>query len=162
MLSVLNTDTSRSLVLVAALLLGCGLGGAMFSLLLAVQHGVARGQLGIATSLNQFARSVGSAIGVAIMGALLARGLTAGAGTDIHNVAASVSRLDGAARVQFAGALARVFTAGAVMSVVTLIASLFLPHVSLTHEVAPGAGEQMIAAEMTNLEPEDEPFVLLE
>src|SRR5262249_42228811 len=121
-LSQLNVETSRPLILGSALLLGCGLGGTMFSLLLAVQHGVARAQLGIATSLNQFARSVGSAVGVAIMGALLARGLSGGISIsgDMQNLAASASRLDGAARVQFASALARVFTAGAAMSVLAL------------------------------------------
>ena len=34
-----------------------------------MQHGVDRSRLGIATSLNQFARSIGAAVGVAAMGA---------------------------------------------------------------------------------------------
>ena len=42
-----------------------GMGLSMLSLLLAVQHGVERSQLGLATSLNQFSRSIGAAIGVA-------------------------------------------------------------------------------------------------
>src|SRR5262249_50252006 len=102
--------------------------------------------------------------GGAIVGALLAGGLSGGISIsgDMQNLAASASPLDGAARVQFASALARVFTAGAAMSVLALAASLFLPQVSLAHEVAPGAGEQMLAAEMTNPEPADEPFILLE
>ena len=55
--------------------MGTGLGFAMLSLLLAVQHSVSRAELGVATSLNLFARSIGGAVGVAIMGAILAAGL---------------------------------------------------------------------------------------
>ena len=56
-------------------LMGTGLGFAMLSLLLAVQHSVSRAELGVATSLNLFARSIGGAVGVAIMGAIFAAGL---------------------------------------------------------------------------------------
>ena len=51
------------------------MGTQMLSLLLAVQHGVDRSRLGLATSLNQFSRSIGAALGVAAMGAILARSL---------------------------------------------------------------------------------------
>ena len=47
----------------------------MLTLLIAVQQAVARAQLGIATSLNQFSRSIGGAVGVAVMGAVLSAGL---------------------------------------------------------------------------------------
>ena len=57
----------------------------MLTLLIAVQQAVERTQLGIATSLNQFTRSIGGAFGVAIMGAVL----TAGLATQLHNVALS-------------------------------------------------------------------------
>ena len=57
------------------LVIGAGMGTQMLSLLLAVQHGVDRSRLGIATSLNQFSRSIGAAVGVAVMGAILARSL---------------------------------------------------------------------------------------
>jgi hypothetical protein len=43
-----------------------------------------------------------------------------------------------------------------------LIAALFLPHIDFSHGVQAGAGERLIAAEMTNLEPEDEPVTVLE
>jgi predicted MFS family arabinose efflux permease len=49
----------------------------MLTLLIAVQQSVARAQLGVATSLNQFARSIGGAIGVALMGTVLSAGLAA-------------------------------------------------------------------------------------
>jgi EmrB/QacA subfamily drug resistance transporter len=56
-------------------LIGAGLGLTMLTLLIAVQQSVGRAQLGIATSLNQFSRSIGGAVGVAIMGAVLSAGL---------------------------------------------------------------------------------------
>ena len=47
----------------------------MLTLLIAVQQAVPRQILGTATSLNQFSRSIGGAVGVAIMGAFLSAGL---------------------------------------------------------------------------------------
>ena len=160
-LSTLNADTSRITLLAAVLVLGCGLGLSMLSLLLAIQHGVERSQLGVATSLNQFARSVGSAMGVALMGALLSRGLV---GTTLPGAAKGmlpgIVRLEGEARDRFAASLARVFAAGAALSAGALLTSFFLPAVNFSHGVQPGAGEQMLTAEMANLEPDDEPIVV--
>ena len=58
------------------MLIGAGLGLTMLTLLIAVQQAVERVQLGTATSLNQFSRAIGGAIGVAIMGAILTAGLS--------------------------------------------------------------------------------------
>lgn len=162
-LSTITVTTSRATILAAALVLGCGLGLSMLTLLLAVQHGVPRAQLGLATSLNQFVRSVGSAVGVALMGALLARGLhgTSVAG-GLDQMSAGVIRLEGAARGQFADALGDVFLAGTVMSAIALVASFALPPVDFSHGVPAGAGEAMLAAEMGTLEPEDEPIGVLD
>ena len=135
--------------------IGAGMGTQMLSLLLAVQHGVDRSRLGIATALNQFSRSVGAAIGVAAMGAVLARGLN---GVTLPGGAA----LSSAVREQFAVALHRVFVAGAIVSAAGLLAALFLPSVSFARGVSGAAGEQMLQAEMTNLEPEDEPIAVPE
>ena len=57
-------------------LIGCGLGMTMLTLLIAVQQAVERHQLGSVTSLNQFSRAIGGAFGVAIMGAVLTAGLS--------------------------------------------------------------------------------------
>ena len=70
--------------------------------------------------------------------------------------------LSGPVRDQFAAALHRVFIAGAVVSGAGLLATMFLPPVDFTRGVPAAAGEQMIAAEMTNLEPEDEPIAINE
>ena len=121
----------------AALYIGGGMGTQMLSLLLAVQHGVDRSRLGLATSLNQFSRSIGAAVGVAAMGAVLARGLSGVAlpagGSDA--IAAGVGALSGPARMQLAAALHRVFLMGTVVSGAGLVATFFLPSVDLSSRV---------------------------
>jgi len=162
-LSAVNADSSRTAVLTAGLFIGSGMGLSMLSLLLAVQHGVARSHLGLATSLNQFSRSVGAAVGVAAMGALMTRQL---AGVSIPGgveaLAATGAILSGPARLQFAAALHHVFMAGTVLAGTSLLATLFLPPVDFSSGVPAAAGERMLAAEMTNLEPADEPVAVPE
>jgi EmrB/QacA subfamily drug resistance transporter len=75
LLSNFQRSTPRVWLYVDLVLIGAGLGLTMLTLLIAVQQSVARAQLGIATSLNQFSRSIGGAVGVAIMGAVLTAGL---------------------------------------------------------------------------------------
>ena len=157
-LALVGADSPRSAVGVAGLILGSGMGLSMLSLLLAVQHGVPRSHLGLATSLSQFSRSIGAAIGIAAMGALMARQLTGVAlpgGTDA--VATGGAMLTGTVRLQFAAALHNVFLAGAVAAGASLVATFFLPPVDLSQGVDVATGEQMLEAEMTTLEPEDEP-----
>jgi EmrB/QacA subfamily drug resistance transporter len=158
MLVLLEIDSGRTMLLGAVLVLGSGMGLSMLSLLLAIQHGVERPRLGIATSLNQFSRSIGAAVGVAIMGALLARsmsGMSLPGGA--HGFASGALQLDAPARVQLANALQQVFALGAGMTILALAACVFLPAVDFSSPVADGAGEILIEAEMTNLEPEAEP-----
>lgn len=58
-------------VILAMVLLGVGLGLTVAPLLIAAQNAVTKDRLGTATSLTQFTRSMGSAVGLAIMGTLL-------------------------------------------------------------------------------------------
>jgi len=162
-LTLVDGSSPPWILMASCMVIGAGMGTQMLSLLLAVQHGVDRSRLGIATALNQFSRSVGAAIGVAAMGAVLARGLngvTLPGGADA--LAANGAALSSAVREQFAAALHRVFVTGAIVSAAGLLAALFLPSVSFTRGVPDAAGEQMLQAEMTNLEPEDEPIAVPE
>jgi EmrB/QacA subfamily drug resistance transporter len=157
-LTLVGADSPRNAVVVSGLLIGSGMGLSMLSLLLAVQHGVHRLHLGLATSLNQFSRSIGAAVGIAAMGALMTRQL---AGVSVPGgaeaLAATGAVLTGAARLQFAGALHAVFVAGAIAAAASFVATLFLPPVDFSRGVGAAAGEQMLEAEMTTFEPEDEP-----
>ena len=144
-------------------LLGCGMGFSMLSLLLHVQRSVPRAELGLATSLNQFARSIGGAIGVAIMGAILVDGMAAHGGLRaVESAGASTVTLDPASRAALAAALRRVFGTGAVISAAGFLFALALPAQEGPGAVRAGAGERMIAAEMTTFEPDDEPVVVNE
>jgi EmrB/QacA subfamily drug resistance transporter len=162
-LTMVDGASPNWILLVSCTTIGAGMGTQMLSLLLAVQHGVDRSRLGIATSLNQFSRSIGAAIGVAAMGAILARslaGVSLPGGADAF--AANAATLSAPVRAQFATALHRVFITGALVSGAGLVAAFFLPAVSFSRGVPGSAGETMIQAEMTNLEPEDEPVAVPE
>lgn len=77
LLSLFQRTTPRFWLYVDLVMIGAGLGLTMLTLLIAVQQSVPRGQLGIATSLTQFSRSIGGAVGVAVMGTVLSAGLAA-------------------------------------------------------------------------------------
>jgi EmrB/QacA subfamily drug resistance transporter len=162
-LTLVDGNSPGWILMMSCTVLGAGMGTQMLSLLLAVQHGVPRERLGIATALNQFSRSIGAAIGVAAMGAILARslsGVTLPGGADA--LAAGSTVLSAPVRAQFATALQRVFLTGAIVSTAGLFATLFLPSIDFGRGVPAAAGEQMLQAEMTNLEPEDEPVAVPE
>jgi EmrB/QacA subfamily drug resistance transporter len=160
-LTLLTEQSSRAVLFTWCGVVGAGMGMQMLSLLLAVQHGVTRSLLGVATSLSQFSRSVGAAVGVAVMGALLTRALH---GTPLPGPGQvmDLTELSLSVRTQFAGALHQVFLAGAVVSAAGLVATLFLPVVDFGRGVLRGSGERMLAAEMATLAPKDEPVALSE
>jgi EmrB/QacA subfamily drug resistance transporter len=164
-------------------LIGSGLGLTMLTLLLAVQHSVPRAQLGISTSLNQFFRSIGGAVGVAVMGALLTAGLgsslLAAAGDPSSGITPQMARSlasDPAALIEggeplapaaletlrnaLASSLRQVFVLGAAISFLALLIAFFwMPkmHEGAREETDPESGERMVMAELTTLEPQDEP-----
>jgi predicted MFS family arabinose efflux permease len=143
----LAVGSSRAAVFADMGLMGTGLGFAMLSLLLAVQHSVAPAELGIATSLNLYARSMGGAVGVAIMGAILAAGmsgsyrLTPGA-----LEGASLASLTPALRGQLSLSLQRAFATGAVAAGLAFVASFWVP--PFTGRVRPATREQILGAEI--------------
>jgi EmrB/QacA subfamily drug resistance transporter len=70
-LSTFGQGTPRALLLANMALMGSGMGLVTFALLITMQNAVDRSRLGIATSLNQFSRSIGQTLGVAVMGAVM-------------------------------------------------------------------------------------------
>jgi EmrB/QacA subfamily drug resistance transporter len=70
LLSFLGGDTSRLYISTAMLLIGLGFGMVMPTSTLAVQNSVDWKDLGVATSLVTFFRSLGGAVGLAVAGAL--------------------------------------------------------------------------------------------
>ena len=159
-LTWLDGGSGKGLLYSSCLVLGAGMGCQMLSLLLAVQHGVERSRLGIATSLNQFARSIGAAIGVAAMGAIMSRSIATAVLPSGEGLSQATSMaLSPIIQTQIALGLHRVFIAGAVVSAAALAATFFLPRVDF-RPVTASAGEQLIEAEMANLDAKSEPVVV--
>ena len=93
LMSHMGLGTSRAITARNMLLAGMGMGLIMVPLLLAVQNAVPRTDLGAATSATTFFRSIGGAVGVAVMGAVLSAELG-------RQLTAVLGGLDGAARTQ--------------------------------------------------------------
>jgi EmrB/QacA subfamily drug resistance transporter len=89
------------------LLAGVGMGLNMVPMLIAVQSAVGRGDLGIATSMTQFFRTVGGAVGVSVMGSIMAQRLHTG--------------------LPMADALHGVFVVGLVVCLTALAAAFLVP-----------------------------------
>lgn len=182
LLAMFQRDTPQYWLYVDLNLIGAGLGLTMLTLLIAVQQAVERNQLGVATSLNQFSRSIGGAFGVAIMGAFL----TASLAIQLNNAAQvnnSVITVQQAAELAEnpnaliepnakanlpAGALdvlqeamARsihtVFWVGAIFSLLALFVAFLLPK-SEKNETVRADGEIMLMAEHTTIDPKNEPI----
>jgi len=138
--------------------IGSGLGLVMLTLLIASQHSVPRDQLGITTSLNQFSRSIGGAIGVAILGALLASGLAqfsqdpnalVNPEARAHMAPAELRQLQDALQ----GTLRNIFAASAAAVALAFLGALALPGGKMSESHS----ERMVMAEMTNIDAEHEP-----
>ncbi len=160
-LSTFTATTPRMLMVFELILIGAGLGLVMLTLLIASQHSVSREQLGITTSLNQFSRSIGGAIGVAILGAVLAAGLAefsqnpnalVNPEARAHISPAELGQLRGALE----GTLRNIFRISAAVVALALGAAFALPKGRLS-EMHGEAGQRMVMAEMTNIDAEHEP-----
>jgi MFS family permease len=181
MLAMFGRETPTIWLYFDLMLIGAGLGLTMLTLLIAVQQAVERSKLGIATSLNQFSRSIGGALGVAIMGAVL----TAGLATQLRNAAANNSDLISPAQAEafasnpnalieptakaaiptdtlavlqtaLAASIHPVFWVGAFMSLLGFFVVLFLPKGSKESECDVD-GERLIMAEQTNINARNQP-----
>ena len=90
-----------------ALLGGIGMGLTFVPMLLSAQSAVARSDLGAATSLTQFLRTIGGAVGLSVMGAVMVRRLASG--------------------LSMAEALHGVFVVGLAVSVLALASAFLVP-----------------------------------
>jgi predicted MFS family arabinose efflux permease len=99
LMSHMGLGTSRAVTARNMLLAGMGMGLIMVPLLLAVQNAVPRPDLGAATSATTFFRSIGGAVGVAVMGAVLSAELG-------RQLTAVLGGLEGAARTQLEALIA--------------------------------------------------------
>jgi len=75
MLSTFSVSTTNQQVIVAMVLLGLGLGACMQTYVLVVQNSVSRQDMAVATSATQLSRSIGAAVGLAVLGTILSQGM---------------------------------------------------------------------------------------
>ena len=86
---------------------------------------------GVVTGTNMFARSMGSAVGIAVFGAIANAALVGSAGSGGH---AGIS-LDGVDPAQLFDALHRVFLGSAVVAFAMLLGVALMPRKSDAHRV---------------------------
>jgi EmrB/QacA subfamily drug resistance transporter len=98
---------ARAMAMLHVGLAGIGMGLVFVPMLIAVQGAVPRGELGLATSVTQFFRTIGGALGVSIMGAVMTQRLLAG--------------------LAIGAALHGVFAVGAVICGLALLSALLVP-----------------------------------
>jgi EmrB/QacA subfamily drug resistance transporter len=126
-------DETTSLVELAAfmVMVGAGLGMLMQNLVLIVQNAVPHTEIGSGSSLIAFFRSLGGAIGVSVLGALLAHKVTtslpAGGGGSVPSIQdlppAAIRLVEHA----YGSGIAEIFMAAAPLGLVALIAVALMP-----------------------------------
>lgn len=148
--------------------LGLGLGMLMQNLVLAVQNTVRAADIGTASASVAFFRSVGGAIGVSVLGAILANRVSelattglAAAGIPVHGGAAGASMdlahmpepVRDIMRAAYGDATAEVFLISAAVAVVALVSVLFIKEKPLrrTVDIQPAA-EQAREQDITTAE----------
>jgi EmrB/QacA subfamily drug resistance transporter len=75
MLSTFDATTNNNSAIEAMVLIGLGLGVTMQTYVLIVQNSVSGKDMAVATSATQLSRSIGAAIGLAILGTILSQGM---------------------------------------------------------------------------------------
>ena len=150
LLSTMDHTTSIPLLGVYLGVLGLGVGMSMQNLVLAVQNTVDVTEVGSASSLVAFLRSMGGTIGVTVLGIVLSHRVSSLLGVPASGASSGTSdlgQLDGAAavavRAAYGDAIGRVFLIAAIGSILTLVAVAFIKEVPLrttvgrTPEAAP-------------------------
>jgi len=167
MFTLLHVNTPLWQAFIYMLVVGVGLGSAMQPLVLAVQNDLDLRDMGAGTAASTFFRSLGGAVGVAALGAVLSNKLAAassGGGPKISiNSPASIAALPETARsmVQhlFVNALHPIFLTAGLVTVLALLLSLAMPNKELK-----GAGTPPPAADdaKPSLESEDDELAAIE
>jgi EmrB/QacA subfamily drug resistance transporter len=163
LLSRLGAHTSLTIISLYVLVFGLGLGLFMQVLVLVVQNAVPMNQMGVATSSVTFFRSMGGAIGASALGAVLTAGITAefpkflpravlaGGGNKVAELIQSPQALDKLKLTHpaihegiiqaYSHAIDRLFVVAVPVSILSVIAALFINQVQLRgSNTTPAAG----------------------
>jgi predicted MFS family arabinose efflux permease len=114
-----NAVAARNMVIA-----GIGLGMMMQIFVLSVQNSVARREMGSATALTQFARSIGSTLGVTLMGVIVNQNLP----RSVNTTGVAIHRLPRAGRVALANALHPAFLLSVLLCAAVFVIALLWVH----------------------------------
>ncbi|HEX4945823.1 MAG TPA: MDR family MFS transporter [Blastocatellia bacterium] len=153
-MAFVSTATTRMDLMIAVIFLGLSGGLTLATLMIGTQHSVARNQLGVVTSTVQFARNIGAALGIGLMGAVLSWSLRNQLSQGSSEVASlSLQHGDVAALIRqttrtaispeaaqflqtaLAGSLQKAFVLGLVAVAIGTVISLLIPG-GKAHELA--------------------------
>ena len=171
MITTFDVNTTNQTLVEAMILIGLGLGCTMQTYTLVVQNSVSRADLAVATSATQLSRSMGSALGLAIMGTILTQGLatslpkylpasvlsqfnasggaaSAGSLFDPTLLAHLPPAIAAGIRHGLSDALHPVFVAGLAMIVVAFVATLFIREAPLRQTAHVAAGRSRAGTAM--------------
>ncbi|MGH8888852.1 MAG: MDR family MFS transporter [Acidothermaceae bacterium] len=114
LMGLIKAHTAYLALAGAMLIVGLGMGCIMQVLVLAIQNALPYADLGVGTSSNTFFRSMGSAIGVAVFGALVTNMLTSyvtghSSGADRAALGAALAKGQGGGQVNLSGPLRTIF-----------------------------------------------------
>jgi EmrB/QacA subfamily drug resistance transporter len=169
MLSTFDINTTNQTAIEAMVLIGLGLGVSMQTYVLVVQNSVRREDMAVATSATQLSRSIGAAVGIAVLGTILTTGLassmmkylpasalqhlqasgasTAGAVFDPTQLAHLPAAIAAGIRHGLADAMHPVFLAGLPIIAVAFIATLLIREVPLRQTAHVAAGRSHAEAD---------------
>ena len=134
---LLGAGSSPLLAGAGSVVMGLGMGFLSVSAVVLIQDCVGWGERGAATASNMFARSLGSTVGAAVLGAVLNLGL-AGAGTEAPVSLDDVRQLldagaalpgDGAIRTALGAAIHNTFLSVFALSLLTLLLATLVPRI---------------------------------
>lgn len=145
LLSTMHADTPQIITSLYMIIVGMGMGFCMQTMVLIVQNAVAAKDVGAATASNNFFREIGISLGVSIFGSVFASRLThemskfGGATGDQHSAGmtpAAINALPDAVKTPiieaYVNALTPAFIYLVPIVVLGLIATLFLPNITLS------------------------------
>jgi len=138
LMTLIGAGSSQIVMMIFVTIMGIGMGLSIPSFLVAVQTSVERRNLGTATSLLQFSRSIGGTLGVSVMGAALSIRLASNlnaSGLDpklvnllLDPLSGSAIVIDAGVRLAMADAIHLVFVIAFVSAALGLLAVFFTPH----------------------------------
>jgi EmrB/QacA subfamily drug resistance transporter len=147
----MGVGTTQEIAARNMVIAGIGLGMMMQIFVLSVQNSVPRSAMGTATALTQFARSIGSTLGVTVMGVLVNQNLP----PSVNTSSVAIHRLPPAGRRALANALHPAFFSGVVLCAAVFVISLLwireaplrtgLEEVTIGDEPSPQPGTQPAA-----------------